>query len=130
MQLSNKRNGRLNMCYFIAIEDLVENALVNKIVGDDNFISYRELKDYGAKAISILSNGGEKAVLVLSRESTSHMLSDYSKYIEETEHNGAKGIGLKAGVKQEELINRLRGYLPLDVVLAFIEAGKSVFSAK
>ena len=114
------------MCYFIAIEDLVENALLNKMVGDDNFISYRELKEYGARAVKILLGEGEKAVLVLSREKTAHMLSDYSAYIEEREENGFKGIGLKNGVDQAELIKELRGYLPLDVVLAFVDARKSV----
>lgn len=112
------------MCYFIAIEDLIENALINELVGEDNFISYRELKEYGAKAVNILLNEGEKAVLVLSREKTAHMLSDYSAYIEEREENGLKGIGLKKDANQAELIKELRGYLPLDVVLAFIYARK------
>ena len=113
------------MCYFIAIEDLVENALLNKLVGDDNFISYRELREYGARAVNILLNEGEKAVLVLTREKTAHMLSDYSAYIEERVENGFKGIGLKDGADQAKLLKELRGYLPLDVILAFVNAGKN-----
>ena len=92
------------------------------MIGADNFISYRELKNYGARAVSILINEGEKAVLVLSREKTAHMLSDYSSYIEEKEIDGAKGISLKSGVNPEDLIKEIRGYLPLDVVLAFADA--------
>ena len=112
------------MCYFIAIEDLVENALLNDLVGDDNFISYRELKKYGARAIRLLLDEGEKAVLVLSREKTAHMLSDYSSYIEEKEIDGVKGISLKSGVNPKDLIKEIRGYLPLDVILAFADARK------
>ena len=113
------------MCYLIAIEDLVANALSNKLIGEDNFISYHDLKEYGAKVIRILSNEKIKAVLVLSREKTSHMLSDYSQYIEEREENGEKGIGIKAGVDYAKLTDEIRGFMPLDLVLAFIEAGKT-----
>ena len=118
------------MCYFIAIEDLFENALINKMIGDDNFISYKELREYGARVVSILSEEGEKAVLVLSREKTAHMLSDYSKYLEEREEEGSKGIGLKADVEIEELIDEIRGYMPLEVMMAFIKAVKPEMTVK
>lgn len=114
------------MCYYIAIEDLVANAMIAEMSKNGNdqktFFTYSELERFGAYVIKILEEKKEKAVLVLSRERTSHMLSDYADFFEEREVNGNKGIGLKDGVNCLQLIDDFRGYLPLDVLMAFIEA--------
>lgn len=118
------------MCYFIVIEDLIANALIEEMErgssNDKKFFSYRELEELGARVVKILMDKNKKAVLVLSREKTEHMLSDYNDCFEEREENGVKGIGLKSGVDYEALIDTLRGCLPLEVVLAFIEAENCV----
>ena len=131
--MEHEKEWMFNMCYYIAIEDLIANALIGEMEEDGEiakrFFSYHELKAYGAKVISILMNRNEKAVLVLSREKTAHMLSDYSDYFEEREENGDRGIGLKDGIECGELISDIRGYLPLDVILAFAEARNPEFVA-
>lgn len=63
---------------------------------------------------------GEKAVLILSRENTDALYRNYSEFFEEGEQGGKKGIKLKAGIKVEDLIQQFRGYLALDVLLAFV----------
>lgn len=120
------------MCYFIAIEDLVANAMIAEMdKGQPNckrFFSYSELEEFGASVISILMEDNEKAVLVLSREKTAHMLSDYADIFEEREENGVKGIGVKDNVQYERLVYEFRGYLPLKLFWAFKKAGKALQS--
>ena len=113
------------MCYYIVIEDLVANALIENLKRDrtSRFITYRDIEKYGAKVIELLNEKNEKAVLILSRQGTNAMLRDYSQYFEEKEVNGLKGIELRSNISEEELINRFRGYLPLEILLAFVNAG-------
>lgn len=63
---------------------------------------------------------GEKAVLILSRESTNALFRNYSDFFQENNVNGEMGIELKKEVTLENLINQFRGYLALDVLMAFV----------
>ena len=111
------------MCYYIGIEDLAANALIEKLRKDNSrFITYRDIENYGVKVVELLNEKNEKAVLILSRQETNAMLRDYSDYFEEKEDRGLKGIELKDTVSLEQLISKFRGYLPLDILLAFINA--------
>ena len=78
------------MCFCIGIEDLAANALIEILQsknGDDsqNIVTYAELEKYGAEVVHYLGEQGEKAVLILSRENTNHMLCSYSDFFVETE---------------------------------------------
>lgn len=110
------------MCFYIGIEDLAANALIElwKKNGP-KFISYNELENYGARVVQLLSQKGEKAVLVLSRDNTNAMFRDYSDFFEEEENQQALGIALRAGKNLEDLIIQFRGYLALDVLLALVD---------
>lgn len=107
--------------FYIGIEDLAANALIQVIQEGKNFLTYKEIEQYGARVVRYLSEkNGRKAVLILSRESTHEMLRNYSAFFEEKEENGARGIALRAGKRVEDLIERFQGYLALDVLDAFI----------
>lgn len=84
------------------------------------FVSYKELESYGAEVVNFLNAKGEKAVLILSRESTNAMFRNYSDIFEETVSCGKLGIQLKTNITIEELIIKFRGYLAWDVLLAFV----------
>lgn len=86
------------MCFYIGIEDLAANAMIEMLK-----------KEYG-----------EKAVLILSRENTDALFRNYSDFFEEGEQDGKKGIKLKIGKEIDDLIRQFRGYLALDVLLAFM----------
>jgi len=118
------------MCYRIGIEDLVANALIERLEKDDSmrFVSYKELESYGAEVISILSENQENVTLILSRADTYHLLADFSDFFEEKTIADSKGIELKEGKDISSLSDRFRGYLPLSVLLAFIEA-KNILSS-
>ena len=56
----------------------------------------------------------------MSRENTDALFRNYSEFFEEGDQNGKKGIKLKAEKEVDDLIQQFRGYLALDVLLAFM----------
>lgn len=110
------------MCFYIGIEDLAANALIEILSKNDRrFVSYGELEAYGSEVISILSQKGEKAVLILSRESTNALFRNYSDYFEEKLMDSVQGIGLKENISVDDLEDAFRGYLSLEVLMAFVD---------
>lgn len=111
------------MCFFIGIEDLAANALIEILQtkrGDLSQypVTYAELENYGAEVVHHLNEQGEEAVLIFSRESTTLMLRNYSDFFEETEDGAA--IALRKGKTVPDLIERFRTYLAFDVMMAFM----------
>jgi len=110
------------MGFFIGIEDLAANALIEVLsVGDRRFLTYSEIVSYGNKVVEILNEDEERAVLILSRNNTSAMYNDYSDFFEEKVIDGERGIYLREGKNAGDLIANFRGYLPLSVLLAFVD---------
>lgn len=58
--------------------------------------------------------------LPLSTEGTDALFRNYSEFFEESQRNRKRGIELKADKEVEDLIQQFRGYLALDVLLAFM----------
>ena len=114
----------MSMCAYIGIEDLAANAMIEimneKKEEEQNFVSYNTLEKYGLAIVKLLSEQGEEAVLILSREETRKMLRDYSDIFVECKQNGVEGIMLRENVTIDDLIVKFRGYLSLDVLLAFM----------
>jgi len=110
------------MCYYIGIEDLAANALIEvlKVEKTRRFLTYEEIEKYGSQVVKVLDEKGEKAILILSRDSTNAMFRNYSEFFEEKEEEGKLGIKLKDDIEVNHLIRKFRGYLALDVLLAFI----------
>lgn len=109
------------MCFYIGIEDLAANALIESMRrAEKTFLTYKEIENYGSRVVELLNEKGEKAVLILSRESTNALFRNYSDFFQEKNFNGEMGIELKKDVTLENLINQFRGYLALDVLLAFV----------
>ena len=110
------------MSYYIGIEDLAANALITVLQkSGERFLFFSDLERYGAKVIQILTENGEKATLILSRESTDALFLNFSDYFEKEIRNGQRGISLKKNVTTDDLIDRFRGYLSLKVLLAFMD---------
>ncbi len=109
------------MCFYIGMEDLAANALIESIRrSGKTFLTYEEIEAYGSKVVELLNERGEKAVLILSRERTNALFRNYSDFFQEKVVSGKQGIELKESVTLEELIAQFRGYLALDVLLAFV----------
>ena len=109
------------MYIYIQIEDLVANAFINLIEKKKvREILYSDLDIYGAKVIEQLnSQGGPKAVLVVSRESQMAIVEDYSDMFEAFERDGSKGIRLLDGVEPMDLWIRFCTPLSYKVIKVF-----------
>lgn len=112
------------MCFYIGIEDLAANAMIEILETKDGVlnqktVTYAELEDYGAEVVHYLEKKGEEAVLILSRESTNLMLHNYADFFEENEDGTA--IALREGKTVSDLIVRFRTYLAFDVMMAFMD---------
>lgn len=105
--------------FHIGIEDLAANAFIELLQKDEkcNFVIYDELERYGKQTVKVLAEKDEKATLLLSRNYTDAMFRDCSDFFEEEK----QGIRLKADKNRKALINRFRGYLPINVLLALMD---------
>ena len=57
----------MNMCFYIGIEDLVANALIEVLKkGDKRFLTYNEIENYGAEVVRILKENGAEIVGILA----------------------------------------------------------------
>ena len=114
------------MCYYIGIEDLAANALIEILKTKENeqteqyCVTLAELEVYGNQVIQYLNARGEKAVLILSRENTSLMFRNYSDFFEEVETDKGIAIALKEGKTVSDLVKKFRTYLALDLMMAFM----------
>ena len=109
------------MCFYIGIEDLAANALIEVLRrSQKKFLTYKEIENYGSKVVELLNEKDEKAVLILSRESTNALFRNYSDFFVERNVGGEMGIELREEVTLENLITQFRGYLALDVLMAFV----------
>ena len=97
------------MCIYIGIEDLVANALIELVENTEK------------REVMYLNDKAEQAVLILSKERTNEFLHDYSEYFELFTRGIEEGIRLKEDVSVEKLWEQFRGYLSVDVMLAFID---------
>ena len=114
------------MCFYIGIEDLAANALIEVLKKKEKedisqyYITFSELEQYGNRVIQHLNEQGEKAILILSRESTSMMFRNYSDFFEEVETDKGTAISLKKGKTVTDLVVKFRTYLAFDVMMAFM----------
>lgn len=124
------------MCYYIGIEDLAANALIEilQTKGTSESIQYpvtfKELEDYGAEVVRYLNQEkGEKALLILSRAHTTNMFRNYSDFFEEIETPRGTAIVLQKGKTVEDLIDKFRIYNAYDVIMAFVATAGTVLDA-
>lgn len=111
------------MCFYIGIEDLAANALIESLQKNQRrFLTYKEIEAYGAVVVQLLREQNEKAVLILSRDKTNAFFHDYSDFFEEQQSADGLGIALKEEKNVDDLIEQFRGYLPLDVLMAFVNS--------
>ena len=114
---------RWHMGIRIGIEDLVANALIEMVDNDENNreVTYKQLDEYGAVVIDTLNAKNEEAVLIISKERTNAFLHDYSDFFQvRMNARNEKCIALIEGKTTDELRKLFRGYLSLDMLMAFI----------
>lgn len=108
---------------YIGIEDLVANAIIELVEKSQrNEVLFSEINRYGATVVQILSENDNKAILILSKERTSAFLNDYSDFFELYTNGTEEGIRLKENISVSQLWEKFRGYLSIDVMMAFTDA--------
>lgn len=111
--------------YYIDIKDLAANAIIEIMEKNGEqegiFVTYKKLEEYGAEVVNVLYEKGEKAVLILSRNNTNALFRNYSDIFEEKIKEEGIGIALKPGISLNDMIDKFRGYLAWDVLIAFID---------
>lgn len=113
------------MCYYIGIEDLAANALIeclSKKQGDlsQYVITYANLEKYGAQVVKGLTERKEKAILIFGRDNTNMMFKNYSDFFVERDSTEGKGISLREGKTVEDLIVRFRMYLSANLLMTYM----------
>lgn len=110
------------MLIYIGIEDLVANALIELVENSNRReVLFKDLDEYGAMVVKYLNEKNEQAVLLLSKERTNDFLHDYSDMFEIFSDGINDGIKLKNDVEVEQLWEKFRGYLSVDVMMAFMD---------
>lgn len=128
------------MCYYIGIEDLAANAMIEILekeqkdggsVGDYLSVTLRDLEEYGAEVVRYINKtSNEKALLILSRASTVYMFRNYSDFFEEADE-GEPAIRLREGKTVEDLKTKFRTYKAYDLISAYMaESTVKVLYAK
>lgn len=109
------------MYMYIGIEDLVANAIIELVENSQKGeVLFSQINRYGATIIQILSENDKKAILILSKERTNEFLHDYSDYFELFSTGKEEGIRLRNNVSVDDLWEKFRGYLSIDVMNAFM----------
>lgn len=114
------------MTFVIGMEDLTANAFVETLAEKNcRFLTYEEIESYGNRVADVLNRNGDCAKLILSRNNTRVMYNDYPKFFEEKIIDGKGGVYLRETVDADDLIRSFRGYLPLHLLLAFVDPHSS-----
>lgn len=115
--------GGVLVLIYIGIEDLVANALIELVEKEGKRqVFFKDLDAYGAMVIKYLNGKNEQAVLLVSQKRTNEFLHDYSEFFELFSEGINEGIRLKESVTVEELWEKFRVYLSVEVMMAFMDS--------
>lgn len=110
------------MCYFIGIEDLVANALIEQVdKNGDREVSFSKLSEYGASVVKTLNEQNKEAILLLSRDRTNSFIHNCTEYFSiRTDDEDEMYISLNDGIETDDLRRQFRANIAFNVLLAFI----------
>lgn len=135
-----QRKEEINMCYYIGIEDLAANAMIEilekkqkdgKKMESVLSVTLKDLEEYGAEVVRYINQkSDERALLILSRASTEYMFRNYSDFFEAVDE-GEPAIKLREEKTVEDLKEKFRTYKSLDLISAYMaEATVEILYAK
>lgn len=112
------------MCYYVRVEDLAANALIELLEKNPNTreVSIKALEKYGIEVIKLLeANDGEKGVLLLSRGRVLSMVKECSDLLGTKNIDAPNASIVLRGDKSseeyiEELVNRFCGSINVAVL--------------
>lgn len=117
-EIRKTERGKYMNCYYIGMDDVIANAFIESIKQNGNrFLTYKQIDDYGNKVADLIRKDSD---VFVDKSNTDIVLTDYADFFSEQTIDGALGIELKREKSISDLINQFRGYLPLDVLRAFV----------
>jgi len=109
------------MCYYIGIEDLVSNALIEIVEKTGRReVRFADLNKYGEIIVKHLKSESKEAVFIFSKERTHGFFHDCSDYFTLRENNDDTVILLNDNVSTDVLRARFRVNLAFDLLKAFV----------
>lgn len=116
------------MCKFIGIESVIANALIEKMIENGNYLSLKQIKDYGYEVINSLeTKTNERVILIYEQNSIDTFLINYSNYFAYEIVEGNECIKVKDGVEIEDLLNIFRWPLSIELMESFSENKNILF---
>lgn len=117
-EIRKTERGKYMNCYYIGMDDVIANAFIESMRENGNrFLTYKQINDYGDKVADLIR---EDSDVFVNKSNTDSVLMDYSDFFAEQTIDGELGVELKREKSVSNLINQFRGYLPLDVLRAFV----------
>lgn len=109
------------MCYFIGIEDLVANALIELVESTGNrTVSFSQLNKYGEAIITRLKKEDMDVTLIFTREKTERFFHDCSNIFSISENDSDIQITLNDNVSTSFLRKKFRVNLSINLLSAFV----------
>ena len=122
------------MSFTITLSPLVGNAFIilRKNGSNDDFIPFSKLEKYGDMIIQNLKKKGLDGYMCLNRDLTDEFFDGHQDLFIPMKVKGENGVGLIKPFEKILFVKRFQGYLPLDLLLAFLsdEAIKVLISKK
>lgn len=117
-EIRKTERGKYMNCYYIGMDDVIANAFIESMKRNGNrFLTYKQINDYGDKVADLIRKDSD---VFVDKSNTSSVLTDYADFFAEQTIDGELGVELKREKSKSDLINQFRGYLPLDVLRAFV----------
>lgn len=116
-------------CYKIFLGDCASNAFISKRENGDTdcFLSFEELEEYGHRVWQELNERNLEAECHFSRDLTEAFFEENEEFFFPMTVNGKNGVGVDSRKTKSELIRQYRGYLPLDLLLAYCSVGHDMY---
>ena len=99
------------MCYFIGVEDLAANALIELLENGSNRreVSFRELEAYGAEVVKELNEAqGQDCFLLLSQYRMRDAVRERSDILEILDYGTPRArVALRGGYALDEYVQKL-----------------------
>ena len=109
------------MCYYIGIEDLVANALIEVVEKTGKrTVSFSQLNEYGEAIMMRLKKDNTEASLVFNRDKTNRFFHDCSDLLDIKETPSNIYITLRNNFSTDDLRKRFRVNIALNILKAFV----------
>lgn len=109
------------MYIYIGIEDLVANALIGLAEQQIRRVSLSTLANYGTVIVKLLSQSGQDAIMLVTKESTYDFVHDYAEFFSIGSYGNTEYIELRDGITAIDLRRQFRKNLTVDIARVLLQ---------